>query len=509
MKFMHPSRESQLELSLNDVFILPQYFDGVSRTEVDLTPLDFSGGSNPIVAANMNAVTGLSMMESMARYGGLGVLPQDMPLDEVKKAIACVKKAPVNFDSPLVVKANTPLSLLINQSTSSYGKFEGLIFKKSCGIIHVVDEQFKPIGIIPFANGVLENYSLNKKAVAQDIMQKDFAYISFVHDKWDTNSELNSKLFKTESFYLMEEAGLDALTILDQKGKLLGTLTKEDAVRLSIFNPSLNAKGELLTAAAIGINNSAVERAEELHNNGLDVLVIDTAHGHQRKMLETIRAVRKKLGEEITVVAGNVCTAEATTDLIKAGANIVKVNVGPGAMCTTRMQTGCGRPTFSAMLACSQAAKKAGGWVWADGGVKHPRDVALYLAAGASRVMIGTSLAGTYESEAELWKDKEGFFKQNYGMASYKAVETRNQNLDSFEKVKKSFFQEGISTSKIYLKQNQDSVGKILNSFIAGLQSAFTYTGVTNCSDFTESVIVGVQTSSGYFEGTPHGKIQK
>jgi IMP dehydrogenase len=188
----------------------------------------------------------------------------------------------------------------------------------------------------------------------------------------------------------------------------------------------------------------------------------------------------------------------------------VKVNVGPGAMCTTRMQTGVGRPTFSSVLHCAREAKKHGKHVWADGGVRHPRDVALYLAAGASRVMIGTAFAGTYESPGDVKEDKDGLlYKENYGMASARAVDNRTADLDAFDRAKKGFFREGISTSRIYMREGQESVSAILVEIITGVQSAFTYVGARTLAEFAEKAIVGVQTSAGYGEGTPHGKLRR
>jgi IMP dehydrogenase len=239
---------------------------------------------------------------------------------------------------------------------------------------------------------------------------------------------------------------------------------------------------------------------------GVSLLVLDTAHGHQRRMLEAIREVRAAVGPGVPLVAGNVCTAEGTRALIEAGADIVKVNVGPGAMCTTRMQTGVGRPTFSSVLACAAEARGSGKQVWADGGVRDPRDVALYLAAGASRVMIGTMLAGTYESPGDVKEDKDGrSYKVSYGMASARAVADRTTALDPFDRAKKSFFKEGVSASRVYIREGRESVGDILVEVITGLQSAFTYTGARGCEEFHDKATVGVQTAGGFVEGTPHG----
>ena len=170
------------------------------------------------------------------------------------------------------------------------------------------------------------------------------------------------------------------------------------------------------------------------------------------------------------------------------------------------MQTGTGRPTFSSVLACAREAHGRGRHVWADGGVRDPRDVALYLAAGASRVMIGTMLSGTYESPGDVKEDREGRpYKENYGMASARAVSDRTAGLDAFERAKKSFFREGISTSRIYIREGRESVGDILVDVLSGVQSALTYAGAMALPAFHEKALVGVQTLGGYAEGKPRG----
>jgi IMP dehydrogenase len=307
----------------------------------------------------------------------------------------------------------------------------------------------------------------------------------------------------------MAEARVKAAPVVDQDGKLCGILTRDDAVRLELLTPSLDAHGRLMVAAAVGISSDAPERALAMKELGVDVIVLDTAHGHQRRMIEAIEAVRKVVGDDYPLVAGNVCTAEGTRALIDAGADVVKVNVGPGAMCTTRMQTGVGRPTFTAAKACAEAARAMGKHIWADGGVRHPRDVALYLAAGAARVMIGTWLCGTWESPGDCREDADGhLYKENYGMASARAVSDRNAHMDAFEQAKKGFFREGISTSRIYLKEGQEGVGDILVDVITGTQSAFTYVGATSVDSFHEQAVIGVQTAAGFHEGTPHGRVR-
>ncbi len=481
MQFLHPERDEHLELSLDDVFVVPSFYDGVSRLDVDLTPDDIPGSSHPLVSANMNAVTGKRMAETMARYGGLGVLPQDMALDTVDRIVKHIKSAHPRFDTPLVV---TPEATIRD--------VQGILRKRAHGMVIVIDEQARPIGIV----------------TPHDLRERDqYTPVSEIMSTRVIKLDLDVE--NRDAFLEMEDARVRAAPVVDGDGRLAGILSRDDSVRLELLEPSLDDSGRLLVAAAMGISSRAADDAARLVEIGVDILVLDTAHGHQRRMLEAIEAARDAVGDEIPIVAGNVCTARGTRDLIDAGADIVKVNVGPGAMCTTRMQTGAGRPTFSAVRACAEEAKRHGRWVWADGGVRHPRDVALYLAAGASRAMVGTMLCGTYESPGDIKEDADGrMYKENYGMASARAVRDRVADLDQFEQAKKGFFREGISASRIYLQPGREGVGDILIDVITGVQSSFTYAGARNPSEFRDNVVIGVQTASGYYEGTPHGKVR-
>lgn len=235
----------------------------------------------------------------------------------------------------------------------------------------------------------------------------------------------------------------------------------------------------------------------------MDTLVVDTAHGHQEGMIEALKAVRA-LDPQVPIVAGNVVAAEGVRDLIEAGADIVKVGVGPGAMCTTRMMTGVGRPQFSAVLECAAEARRHGKHVWADGGVRHPRDVAMALAAGASNVMIGSWFAGTYESPGDLQQSADGrLYKESFGMASARAVRHRTAEESAYARARKSLFEEGISTSRMFLDQARPGVEDLIDSIIAGVRSSCTYAGAGSLAEFAERAVVGVQSAAGYAEGKP------
>ena len=267
---------------------------------------------------------------------------------------------------------------------------------------------------------------------------------------------------------------------------------------------ALDAAERLRVGAAIGMNGDPAGRAAELVAAGVDVIVVDTAHGHQDRMVEMVGAVRAALGRGMPLVAGNVVSAAGVRDLVEAGASIVKVGVGPGAMCTTRMATGVGRPQFSAVLECAAEAARLGAHVWADGGVRHPRDVALALAAGASNVMVGSWFAGTHESPGDIQHDADGrAYKESFGMASKRAVSYRTEGEDAFDRARKALFEEGISAGRMYLDPARPGVEDLIDSIVAGLRSSFTYAGAGSIPEFRERAIVGIQSASGYREGVP------
>jgi len=284
--------------------------------------------------------------------------------------------------------------------------------------------------------------------------------------------------------------------------RIVGTLSARSALRDSVYRPGVDADGRLIVAAAVGINGDVAAKASDLVEAGADLLVIDTAHGHQERMIAAVSAVAA-VGLGVPIVAGNVVSAQGTIDLITAGADIVKVGVGPGAMCTTRMMTGVGRPQFSAVADCAAAAREHGGHVWADGGVRHPRDVALAVAAGASNVMIGSWFAGTYESPGDLHQDARGAYKVSFGMASKRAVAARSADDNAYDRARKSLFEEGISSSRIPVDPDRPSVEDLLDHICSGVRSTATYTGARTLTELHDRVILGVQSAAGFAEGRP------
>lgn len=478
---MHFISTPPYDLTYSDVFMVPRRSSVASRLDVDLTSTDGVGTTVPLVVANMTAVSGRRMAETSARRGGLAIIPQDIPPDVVAGTVAKVKASHPVYDTPISV---TP--------DATVGEALSLLSKRAHGAVVVVDGG-RPQGVVTEADAT----GVDRFAQVHEVMSDDLVTVTP-----DTGPE--------QIFDLLTERHV-GLALVVEDGQLLGVMTRRHALRSTLYAPALDPSGRLMAGAAVGINGDVAGRAESLLESGIDTVVVDTAHGHQDKMITALKSVRETLdrhesatGRRIPLVAGNVVAADGVTELIDAGADVVKVGVGPGAMCTTRMMTAVGRPQFSAVLECAQAARDAGKSIWADGGVKYPRDVALALAAGAGSVMIGSWFAGTYESTGNLLTDPQGReYKESFGMASARAVKMRTRRSSGFERARAGLFEEGISSSRMYVDPQHPSVEDLIDQIVAGLRSSCTYAGAATLEEFHQSALVGVQSNSGYDEGQP------
>ncbi|MDO5635556.1 MAG: IMP dehydrogenase, partial [Micrococcus sp.] len=348
------------DLTYNDVFMVPSRSGVTSRLDVDLRTQDGVGTTIPVVVANMTAVAGRRMAETVARRGGIAILPQDIPLPEVRKTVERVKASHPVYETPIVIERTAPVAQLLS------------VMSKRAHHAAVVVEAGRPIGVVTEH----DCEEVDRFAAVGDVMREPRLLI-------EEGTDLR------EAFDRLEEARAEIAPVV--AGELLrGVVTRKGLLRSAIYSPAVDADGQLLVGAAVGINGDVAGKAAELLSLGADVLVVDTAHGHQEKMIEALPHVvaardahEADSGVRVPVVGGNIVARRGVDDLLEAGADVIKVGVGPGAMCTTRMMTGVGRPQFSAVLECAAAAREAGAHVWADGGVKYPRDVALALAAGA------------------------------------------------------------------------------------------------------------------------------
>src|SRR5215218_7235795 len=461
------------DLTYADVFMVPNRSSVGSRLEVDLTTPDGVGTTIPIVVANMTAISGRRMAETVARRGGLAVLPQDIPTDVVGEVESWIKARHTVYDTPITLSP-----------TSTVAEALQLMPKRAHGIVVVVEDGV-PVGVV--TDGACQGVDR-------------FTQLSEVMAAEPLTIPAGTDLPKI--FDVLSDARVSAAPVVEGE-RLVGVITRKGALRSALYQPAVDENGCLLTSAAVGINGDVAGKASALLRAGVDVLVVDTAHGHQQKAAEAVRAVRSVAGS-VPVVAGNVVTADGTRALIEAGADVVKVGVGPGAMGTTRMMTGVGRPQFSAVEECSAAARELGKHVWADGGVRHPRDVALALAAGAANVMVGSWFAGTFESAGDIHDDGSGrLYKESFGMASARAVKARTATASGFERARAALFEEGISSSRMYLDPARPGVEDLIDGIVAGVRSSCTYAGARTIEQLHERAVLGVQSAAGYEEGRP------
>ena len=473
MQFLNGT-QPQYELTYNDVFLVPGYNTLNSRFDVDLITPDKVGTTIPLIVANMNAVAGKRMAEAVTRRGGLVVLPQDIPLPILKATIDFIKSRHLIYETPLTLSPHNTIAKALN-----------IIYKRPHGIIVIVDEQDHPVGVFQEADAVNHDKFTALEAVAN----KEVISIPY-------------NLSPEKMFDFLVAHHVNAAPVIKNR-KLVGLMSQKGAMRARLYQPAVDKNNKLLVAVAAGINGDVVAKVGKILELGADIIVLDTAHGYQKKMIEAIKQVRGHY-KNITIAAGNIVTAAGTEALLEAGADIIKVGVGPGAMCTTRMMTGVGRPQFSAVLECSSVARKMGKHVWADGGVRYPRDVALALAAGASSVFFGSLWAGTYESVSDVFVNNDGrLYKESYGMASKRAVKDRASSSSAYDRRMKEFFEEGISTSQQFIDPEKPGAEDIIDHLIAGVRSSMSYVGAQDIEDFYEKAVVGIQSATGYQEGLP------
>ena len=473
MRFLHKEDEDK-ELTYEDVFLVPQYSEVDSRMDVDITPPDNTGATIPITVANMTSAAGKRMAETVTRRGGLVILTQDTPREKIEITVEYLKSRHPVFETPVVLNEDESIQTALN-----------LIHKRSHGAIIVVDNGNKPIGVFTEDDAK----GRDKFSNIGGVMTTDIIYAD------DT-------VTPREAFEKLHKSHVNVLPIINKSGELLGILTKKGAVRSEIYKPALNKKGEFITAVAVGASGDIVKKAERLVEIGVDIIAIDTAHGHSRRMIDSVKAVREAVGEDVIIHAAQVATGKATEDLLNAGANIVNVGIGSGGSCTTRIMTATGRPQLSAVIECVKAAKKKDGHIWADGGIREPRSLVLAMAAGASNTMIGTIFAGTHESPGDIQFDEEGRpYKVSVGMASTLAVNEKFKHLEPFDLEKKKYFREGTNEGKIYLSENYAGAEDLIDYLISGLRSAMSYAGAKNLEEFQEKAVAGVQTAAAFEEG--------
>jgi IMP dehydrogenase len=462
-------------LTYDDVLLLPAYSEVLPRETNISTQLTKNIRINiPIVSAAMDTVTGVEMAIAMAREGGIGILHKNMTIEQQADAVRKVKRS----ESGLIID---PITLLENDTI---GKALALMREYKIGGIPVVNKQGDLVGIL--TNRDLR-FEKNPKRMVSDVMTKENLI----------TAPEGTDLKKAE--IILQKYKIEKLPVVNKKGKLIGLITYKDILKIKNFPMSCKDKlGRLLVGAAVGVTSDTLLRVEALVHNGVDVIAIDTAHGHSKGVIDMLKQVKKNF--KVEVIAGNIATAAAAKALAEAGADAVKVGVGPGSICTTRIVTGAGVPQLSAVMEAS-AALKGKVPVIADGGIRYTGDIVKAIAAGADTVMAGSMLAGTEESPGETIIFEGRKFKSYRGMGSLEAMQSGSKDRyfqDAEDDIKK-LVPEGIVGRVPY----KGTVSEVLVQCVGGLRAGMGYTGSATIRDLQKAQFV-IITTAGVKESHVH-----
>ena len=465
-------------LSFDDVLIKPaqsSFLPSESITDTRITKKIKL--AIPLISSAMDTVTEYKLAITMAQAGGLGIIHKNMSIEQQAEQVRWVKKYETGMVvNPVTISPNKNLSDALN-----------VMKKENISGIPVVEEiSNKLVGILTnrdvrFATD--ENQLINELMTSKNLIT--------VKDEVGTNEAKN----------LLHKHRIEKLIVVDDEFRCTGLITVKDIEKSQLYpNATKDSKGRLRVGAAIGVGDEAIARAEMLIDAGVDVLVVDTAHGHSDKVISTVTKI-KKLGK-IEVIAGNVATKEATKALIDAGADCVKVGIGPGSICTTRVVAGIGVPQFSAILECAEEAKKEGITIIADGGIKFSGDIAKAIGAGAKNVMVGSLFAGTDESPGEVYLFKGRSYKSYRGMGSLGAMARGSADRYFQEEIKETMklVPEGVEGRVPY----KGPLEPIIHQLVGGLKSSMGYTGSKDIEKFQSRVEFVRITSAGLRESHVH-----
>ena len=462
-------------LTYSDVLLIPQRSRVESRSLVDTSSF-FAGKIKlkvPIVSANMDTVTEYKMAIAMARMGGIGVIHRFMSIEQEAEQIARVKRAEgYKIESPYTIGLDKTL-----------GEARDVMFK--CGVsgLLIVDSIGNLEGILTRRDLLFQEDQ--KKLVSELMTSKKDLIVA--HEDTDIS----------EARSILSRHRIEKLPLVNNDGKLVGLITSKDILKIMQYpNATKDERGRLRVAGAIGTKDDTLERARALVEAGVDALVIDIAHGHSEMVLKTLNLLKSNnIG--VPIVAGNVATGEAVRDLVSAGADAVKVGVGPGSTCITRLVAGSGVPQFTAILECAREAQKYNIPINADGGVVYSGDIAKAIGAGASTVMLGSLLGGTDESPGITLTKNGRKYKISRGMASLGANINRdsNKNIENPE-----YVAEGVEAMVPY----RGSVTEIVNQLVGGLKSGMSYSNALNIEEMWQNAKFCKITAGGWAESKPH-----
>ena len=466
-------------LTYDDVLLVPQYSDVESRrklsTQTKLTQK--LSLQIPIVSANMDTVTESEMAITMAREGGIGIIHRFMSIHEQVAQIARVKKV----ENYIV---DTPITLTLSHTV---GDVKKIVDETGTGGILILDQEGRVAGIITTRDLLFEK--ANGKSVSE-IMTRQV-----ITAPPDTTLEQAEKI--------LHEHRIEKLPLVDSSGKLVGLITLKDIMKIAEFpKATKDSRGRLSVGAAVGVKSSELNRVERLLEAGADCIVVDIAHGDSKLEIDIIKQIRKNFSSA-QIIGGNVATADGTKHLIDAGVDAVKVGVGPGSICITRIVAGAGVPQLTAVMECAAVARPQNIPIIADGGVRTSGDVVKAIAAGASTVMLGSLLAGTDESPGLLMTRKGHRYKVSRGMASLQANvarKVREGEGDITQEEIEEYVSEGVEAAVPY----RGSAREMLSQLVGGLQSGMSYTNAHSLDELHEKAVFTRMTPVGLAESRPH-----
>ncbi|QED45851.1 IMP dehydrogenase [Cytobacillus dafuensis] len=464
-------------LTFDDVLLVPAKSEVLPR-DVDLSvKLTEKIKLNiPLISAGMDTVTEADMAIAMARQGGLGVIHKNMSIEQQAEQVDKVKRS----ESGVITD---PFFLTPEQQVFDAEHLMGKYRISGVPIVNNHEEQ-KLVGILTNRDlRFISDYSI----IISDVMTKENL----------VTAPVGTTLADAES--ILQKHKIEKLPLVDSKGILKGLITIKDIEKVIEFpNSAKDQQGRLLVGAAVGVTKDTMKRVELLVKSQVDVIVVDTAHGHSKGVLDTVREIRNAY-PDLAIIAGNVATAEATKDLIEAGADIVKVGIGPGSICTTRVVAGVGVPQITAVYDCATEARKHGKAIIADGGIKYSGDIVKALAAGGHVVMLGSLLAGVSESpgETEIFQGRR--FKVYRGMGSVAAMEKGSKDR-YFQEDNKKFVPEGIEGRLPYKGPLTDTIYQL----VGGLRSGMGYCGTKDLTELRENAQFVKMTGAGLRESHPH-----
>lgn len=465
-------------LTYDDVLLVPAYSEVLPR-EVEIASM-FTRHirlNTPIVSAAMDTVTEHRLAIAIAQEGGIGVLHKNMSIEAQAEEVRRVKRS----ESGMIMD---PVTLFENASIADALK---LMADNKIGGIPVVDKKGLLIGIV--TNRDLR-FEKDFKRPVYEVMTKKQNIIS-------ANPGINLKTAEE----ILQEYKIEKLPIVEKTGKLIGLITYKDIIKIKVRpNACKDERGRLRVAAAVGITPDTMDRVEALVKAGTDAIIIDTAHGHSKGVINKLKEVKKKF-KDLEIVVGNVATGKAALDLVKAGADAVKVGIGPGSICTTRIIAGVGVPQLSAIMDVAEALKGKNVPLIADGGIRFTGDVVKALAAGAGTVMMGGMFAGTEESPGETIIFEGRKFKSYRGMGSIEAMQkgSKDRYFQDAEDDIKKLVPEGISGRVPY----KGSLTEIVYQVTGGLRAGMGYCGAKNIAALQKSKFIRI-TAAGVRESHPH-----